>query len=79
MALVYAGPEGYAYVCTRQEMAGPVGIDPKDLEVCECGDYRGQHVGPERRGSCLVCRDGVPPPHGADGCQRFRPVRRETS
>lgn len=41
-------------------------------DTCCCGDYRRDHAGPENRGSCRVCRNGTPPPEGADGCQRFR-------
>lgn len=25
------------------------------LQICECGDYRHQHVGPEWRGACSIC------------------------
>ncbi len=42
------------------------------MDECQCGDRRRDHTGPERRGSCLVCRGGVAPPDGPDGCQRFR-------
>lgn len=42
--------------------------------VCECGDYRSQHV--MERGNCRVCRFGTAPPDGADGCQRYREAGR---
>ena len=42
------------------------------LQVCECGDYRRDHTGPENRGKCRVCGDGTPPPDGYNGCLRFR-------
>lgn len=43
-----------------------------DLQVCECGDYKRDHTGPENRGKCRVCGDGTPPPDGYNGCLRFR-------
>jgi hypothetical protein len=46
----------------------------RQANICCCGDYLFDHGGPENRGSCRVCRDGVAPPGGADGCQRFRAV-----
>lgn len=47
-------------------------IHPCPYDVCECGDYRWQHTGPENRGPCSVCRHGDPATNYTTSCQRFR-------
>lgn len=44
------------------------------LDVCECGDYRHQHTGPEHRGACRICAYHPPAPD-AEPCERFRLLR----